>query len=468
MNILQAMEDPELFAPWFKDKGTYTAWRAFLAGIFGLPMTDEQAAIFRKHTGRQELPTEPCEEAWLIIGRRGGKSFIMALVAVYLATFRDYQQYLAPGEVGTVMVIAADRRQARTIIRYAKAMLTQIPLLADMVVAERAEGVDLLNGTAIEVGTASFRTTRGYTYVACLCDEIAFWPSEDSAEPDFEILDAIRPGMSTIPNSMLICASSPHARKGALWEAFRRYWGVDGPVLVWKAATREMNPTVRQSVVDRAIERDAAKAEAEYGGEFRRDIEAFVSREVVEACVVSGVTVRKFDSRNKYFAFVDPSGGSNDSFTMAIAHRENGNVILDRVDEKKPPFSPEATIDEFSSIARSYGIREVMGDRYGGEFPRERFRKCGLSYRVCEKPRSDLYRDLLPLLNSEKIQLLDLPHVTNQIINLERRVYRGGKESIDHAPGSHDDLANAVAGVAVSIEFTKRAPVAASGATRRN
>ncbi|WP_414899352.1 hypothetical protein [Rhizobium cremeum] len=468
MNILEACEDPELFGPWFKDPETYQAWFAFLAALFGLPMTEEQAEIYRRHTGREELPGEPSEEAWLIIGRRGGKSFVMALVAVFLACFRDYRPFLAPGEMGTVMVIAADRRQARTIIRYAKALLTGVPMLSDMVTAERAEGVDLDNSVAIEVGTASFRTTRGYTYVAVLCDELAFWPSEDSAEPDFEILDAIRPGMATIPNAMLLCASSPHARRGALWEAYRQYWGQNGPILVWKAATREMNPTVRQSVIDRATERDAAKASAEYGAEFRRDIEAFVSREVVEACVTRGLESLPWQHRQKYFAFVDPSGGSNDSFTLAIAHREDTSVVLDVLMDKKPPFSPEQTIAEFCVVLKAYGLREVTGDRYGGEFPREHFRNRGIAYKIAEKPRSDLYRDLLPLMNSGQIRLLDNKHLQNQLIGLERRVYRGGKETIDHAPGGHDDLANAVAGVANCIAFVKQAPVAASGATRRN
>src|SRR5688572_21149182 len=88
--------------------------------------------------------------------------------------------------------------------------------------------------------------------------------------------------MSTIPGAMLLCASSPYARKGALWDAFRWWHGKDDPeALVWKAATRVMNPTVPQSVIDRAIERDPASAAAEYLAEFRSDIESFVSREVV-------------------------------------------------------------------------------------------------------------------------------------------------------------------------------------------
>jgi hypothetical protein len=34
---LQAVDDPNLFAPWFRDPATWTAWRAFLAALVGLP-----------------------------------------------------------------------------------------------------------------------------------------------------------------------------------------------------------------------------------------------------------------------------------------------------------------------------------------------------------------------------------------------------------------------------------------------
>ena len=149
----------------------------------------------------------------------------MALIAVYLACFRQYRRHLQPGERATILVIAADRRQARTIMRYVDGLLSNIPILRTMVRTEAADAFDLSNAVTIEVGTASHRSTRGYTFAAVLCDEIAFWRTDDSAEPDRAILDAIRPGLATIPGAMLICASSPYARRGALWDAYRRHWG---------------------------------------------------------------------------------------------------------------------------------------------------------------------------------------------------------------------------------------------------
>jgi hypothetical protein len=414
-------------------------------------MTDEQLAIYQRSTGRVTAPTKPANEAWLVCGRRAGKSFILALIAVYLACFRDYKRSLAPGERGTVMVIARDRAQARTIVRYVRALLTNVPMLAKIVEREVADGFDLQNQITIEVGSANYKSVRGYTLVAALCDEIAFWPTENTTDPDAEILAALRPAMATIPGAVLLCASSPYARRGELFNSWRRYYGKDhSSVLVWKADTRTMNPTVPQRVIDEAMERDPQSAAAEYGAEFRTDIESFISREAIEACVSFEVRERAPMSPARYFGFVDPSGGSADSMTLAIGHKEGDLVFVDAIRERKPPFSPEDVVAEFSALLKSYHVARITGDRYAGEWPREQFRKAAISYEPAQKAKSDLYRDLLPLINSRRIDLLDHPHLIAQLCALERRTARGGRDSIDHTPGAHDDVANAVAGLAAA------------------
>jgi hypothetical protein len=448
ISILDAVNDPALFGPWFKRADTWRAWFTFLAALFALPMTRDQLALYRECTGRKHTPKQPASEGWLVCGRRAGKSFILALCAVFLACFFDYRQHLAAGERGTVLVIATDRRQARVIFRYVRALLINVPMLARMVQRETADTFDLSNRVSIEISTASFRSTRGYTIVAALCDELAFWNTDDSAQPDFEVLNAIRPGMSTIPGAMLLCASSPYARKGALWSAYRKHFGREhDPILVWQAPTRTMNATVPQSVVDEAMERDPASAQAEYLAQFRTDVEAFVAREAVEACTSLGVRERPRVGGITYRAFVDPSGGSADSMTLAVGHRENNLAVLDALRERRPPFSPDDVVAEFATLLRSYGIHRVTGDRYGGEWCREPFRKSGITYEVGSKPKSDLYRDMLPLINSKRVDLLEHDRLVMQLVGLERRTARSGRDSIDHGPGGHDDLSNVVAGV---------------------
>lgn len=445
------MDRPEWWSLWFA-RGDWSAWRSFLAATFALPMDDAALAIYRDCTGRNDPPTTPAKEAWAICGRRGGKTRIMATVAAWLAAFVDWRPHLSPGEVATIMLIAANRQQARTAMRYLRSLFLDHPTLAQLVERENPETLELSCRVTIEVTTASFRTTRGYTIAAALADELAFWIDGDtSSNPADEIIDALRPGMATLPTSLLMVATSPYARRGPVWQAWRQHFGKNGDdVLVWKAPTRTMNAAVPQSVIDRALEADPAAASAEYLAEFRADIENYIAREVIETVTVPGRHELPPNFTCSYVAFVDPSGGSSDSMTLAIAHRDqDGRAILDAIREAKPPFSPETTVEEFTTLLKAYRVAAVEGDRYGGEFCREPFRSRGIEYELAPKPKSDLYRDLVPLLNSGKVELLDHPRLSGQLIGLERRTARSGKDSIDHAPGAHDDVANAVAGALV-------------------
>lgn len=247
---------------------------------------------------------------------------------------------------------------------------------------------------------------------------------------------------------MLLLASSPYARRGVLWKTFRKHYGQEAATtLVWKASTRTMNPSFDEQEEREAYEEDPEKASAEYGAEFRSDIASFVTPEAITACTIDGRYELPFIRTNSYRAFCDPSGGSQDSFTLAIAHTEGDLEILDCVREIKAPFSPDAATKEMADTIKSYGLRSVTGDRYGGEWPRERFRAHGVNYRLSEKDRSGLYLEMLPKLNAGKIELLDLKQIERQFCGLERRTARSGKDSVDHAPGGHDDVANAIAGV---------------------
>ena len=106
------------------------------------------------------------------------------------------------------------------------------------------------------------------------------------------------------------------------------------------------------------------------------------------------------DLRLRYAGFVDPSGGSQDSFTLAVAHRDLSRPKLSsmRCARCGRRFRRGTVVAEFAATLRSYRVTKVSGDRYAGEWPREQFRKFGITYEVAAKPKSDLFRDLLPML----------------------------------------------------------------------
>lgn len=451
----EACRDPHLFGSWFEGP-TWATWRVIDKALFGEPLTDDELATFHTLTGRDEAPSLPADEAWFICGRRSGKDVKAASLAVFLATFGaelyGYRSRLAAGERGVVQCLAVDRDQAKVVLGYVRAFL-DMPIFKRMVVSDTADGIELTNGLAIEITTNDRRRVRGRTVVAAIFDEVAFWQGDGSANADLDIYRAVKPAMVTIPGAMLIGISSPYARRGLLWKRYRAHHGKAGRVLVVQAPTWVMNPTIQRDgeFLTTAFNEDPSSASAEYGAEFRTDVEACLTLEAVEAVTPQGVFERGKIADVRYYAFVDPSGGSADSMTMAIGHKDGGRAVLDVVREVRPPFSPDAVVTSFVADLKRYGITYVQGDKYAGEFAREPFRKAGIEYRADAPPRSDIYRDFIPRLNSGLVDLLDSPRLVTQLVGLERKTTRGGRDSIDHAPGGHDDVANAVAGVLVQI-----------------
>jgi hypothetical protein len=453
--LRRALSDPNLLGNGLSGD-SWLPWRTVLIAAMGEPLEEQEREIFKQLTGREREPLQRVDELAAVIGRRGGKSRSMATLATYIAALCDHSDALVPGERGVLLCVALDQRVAKIILDYAQASFEGSPILKQLIANRTQDALELTNGITLEVRPASFRKLRGPTYVAVIADELAFWYVDAAyANPDVEILNAVEPGLATT-GGPLILASSPHARRGALWDVFRRHYGPNGDplILVAHGASRSLNPSLPQRVVDRALEKDHARATAEYLAEFRTDVEGFVNLDVVEGCVgdyremlpAGGIIYR---------AFVDPSGGSEDAMTLAIAHktiRPNVRVIVDAVREVRPPFSPSAVVDDFAVLLKSYRVRKVVGDHYGGEFVKEPFRRHGISYEVCKQPKSDLFRDMLPLLNSGHITLPRHDRLVAEIVGLERRVSRGGKDSIGHAPHGHDDIANAVAGATATAK----------------
>ncbi len=443
ISVRDMMTDPQLYGRHFGGS-SWDAWRALLAGFYGLTLAPEELETWQQLTQRQDAPQDAHEELWLVVGRRGGKSQCAALLAVYEAVFTDYSVRLSPGEVATVAVVAADKKQARSVFRYIRGLLHDNPMLKALIVSEDKESITLNNRVVIEVTAASFRSSRGYSFGCVIADEVAFWRSENSANPDFEILNAMRPGLATL-GGKLICLSSPYSKTGALYDAYRRYFGNAGDILVAQAPTLTMNPSLPSKVVERAMERDPAAAAAEYLAEFRSDIDSVVSREELDAVTRSSPLTLPPVARTRYSAFVDPTGGGRDEYTLAIGHSHKGLLVVDLVAGRKGV--PADITAEYSKLLKEYGIRKVHADRYAGSWPSDEYAKHGITVVPSEQPRTGLYLDTLAAIRSGQVELVPDEKMILQFQQLERRTAAGGKENIDHRPGAHDDRANAVAGL---------------------
>jgi hypothetical protein len=429
---------------------SWLPWRVLLIAAMGEPLTDAERVVFTKLTGREREPLVRCSDLTAVVGRRGGKTTAMAGLATYVGSCCDHTDALSRGEQGIVLCVAQDTRIAKRILDFCEANLQDSAILGQLIKSRTADALELTNNIVIEARPASFRKLRGPTYTCIIADELAYWFTEANyANPDVEVLAAAKPGLLTT-HGPIFMASSPYAKKGVLWDSFKRHYGPDGPprVLVAKGATRDFNDTIPEEEIERELARDRARNTAEFLAEFRGDLENYVALEVVEQCIGSYFELPSAASM-RYFAFVDPSSGAVDSFSLAISHREGDRIFIDLAYEKVPPFSPEAAIAELCDVLKRYRIHRVFGDRFGGQFPAEQFVKRGISYEAASKSKTDIYVDFLPMLNSGTVVLPRNDRLVHQLTSLERTVTRGsGRDVIDHPRDMHDDLANVVAGAA--------------------
>jgi hypothetical protein len=452
-DIITDLDDPELWGPWFKGS-SWDTWRVVLRAAFGQPLTEKEREVFRELAGDRAPPRKRVEELWVIAGRRAGNDSIASFLASQIAVSSEYEHILRPGEKATVLCLASTKDQAGIVLSYCRAYFERAKPLAGMVVRETADGFELDNGTEIIVAPNSYKSVRGRTYCCAIFDETSFWRDETSVNPDTEVYNAVLPGLSTLPGSMLIGISTPYRKSGLLYEKWQQHFGKnDDDVLVIRAASRQLNPTLDQGRIAAALLKDKEAQAAEWLAEWRADLADYVDRQVVEDLVVKDRRELLPEPGVHYAAVCDPSGGSSDSFTLAIGYRdEHHRGVLAAVREAVPPFSPAVVINEYASLLRSYGISRVHGDRYAGLFPRELFQQRGITYEPLEQSKSDIYVQALPLLNSRQVQLLDHQRMVNQIAGLERRVMRGtGRDVVDHPSGGKDDLANCALAVLLEV-----------------
>jgi hypothetical protein len=273
---------------------TWRNWRILLIASMGEALDADERKIFRQLTGgRAQEPLVRAEELCFVVGRRGGKTEAVSTLAAWLAGYCDYSDVLVAGEIGLLTVIAGDQEQAGIVLDRVEAKIRRSPVMKSLIGPRSrvAKMLRLNNGIVVQVRASSFKRVRGATNVAAIGDESCFWATdENSSNPDTAICAAIRPSLATTGGPLCLI-SSPHAKRGEVYGLWKRHYGPDGDprIIVAQAASRTMNPSLPQSVVDRALERDRAAASAEYLAEFRSDIGSLVDRDIVVACVMSGV-----------------------------------------------------------------------------------------------------------------------------------------------------------------------------------
>jgi hypothetical protein len=435
--------DPNLLGGPFTPP-TYTAHRAFVAGLSGRPMTAEERRLWDEMAGGRAPPTTAIRLLVIIKSRRIAMTQLIGGGIAPALACSDWPHL--PGEEPTFLYLASDRAQSGIAFRRAVGAFEASPLLAREVVNVTANRIELRNGNVLEIGTADSASVRGRTLMGAAIDEACYIPSLA------ELMAALRPALATTPGSMLIVFSTPRGADGPMYEMYKRHFGVDDPdVLAIKAHVRAFNPTISEAFLERQRELDPFRAPAEWDCVFISGLTSMFDAPLVDGCTRSEprelppLTVSRDGGPMAYFAGLDVSGGRGDAVACAIARRDGKTVIVDACRRWPAPHDPAAVAVQVADFLRPYGLHGAVADHYGAGLTASIYRDAGIALTSAAVNRSEAYLHLLPLLTTGRVELPPEPRLRVELLGLERRTARSGKDSVDHRPGSHDDLANAVA-----------------------
>ncbi len=221
---------------------------------------------------------------------------------------------------------------------------------------------------------------------------------------------ALRAATATIPEAIIVGISSPYSRKGELWRMYEKHLGRDDTdrVLVVNAPTRTLNPTVDQAFIDQAYEDDPIAAAAEFGGEWRRDVDGVSAARRVTSGPGAPIATRSHSTRASAIPRLR-SGRWHGRRFVHPRHRTRGaqgRAVLDLFREIRPPFSPEGAVTECVTALRNYRL-ERQGRPLRRCLVAEAFRKRGVQYDPSERTKSELYLEALPLFTTGRVEIFD-------------------------------------------------------------
>jgi hypothetical protein len=256
--------------------------------------------------------------------------------------------------------------------------------------------------------------------------------------------------MLSFPNPKLIKISTPYMKSGVVYDDFKRYYGrEDAEVLVWKASSLLMNPSLRAERLAQEQRLDPSRYHREYEAEFQEDLDTFFPMAIVEQCVTPHRHELPYQDGVSYLATCDSTGGSTsekaDTFTFTIVHPDGTDhtqrVVQDVLKGWKGA-DLAGIVKEIAVLLRRDHQDVVRGDKYARHWVRQAFAREGILYLDAAMDTSTAYLEAEPLFTQGWLDLLDHPHLLRELTLLERRPRPQGRVLVTHPRGGHDDYAN--------------------------
>jgi len=423
------------------------AQEVILRSLYGLPLNPEQLEIYRELTGNDAEFEAGIEksEAVLVLGARGGKSFLSSICALYESTAREkrWRAYLNPGEIAYVVVVATRLQQAQQIIGANCARMLENSRIADMVADSLSTEISLKHGINIISMPCNSTAGRGLAICCLIFDEIG-WYKIEGVRADEEIFNALRPRMSQFRGAKMFAISTPAAKQGLLHTFFEEGMQVPSRLTV-QAPSLFMNPMIDPVFLESEKRRNPDNYDREFLARFAETVDAFFPADKLGLCFTLSGDVPP-DSRYRYYCATDQSGlAGRDRFAMSIAHTAGKNTIVD-VSRTWSIKDGDAIIAEIRGITKPYGITGVTIDRYAGGWVKNAFERQGFEVEV---------RDLLPpiyvnmksLVIAGCVSLPDTKGLREGLLRTQAFYGKSNKLSIGHERSveGHGDEADSAA-----------------------
>jgi hypothetical protein len=491
-----AIASPKLLKPRFDTLSK--PQQSALKIMYGLPLDEEGLvhwSIFQGGAEYDELgyvknvtmiPYTPREYSRVVgvFGRRSGKTDqIFSTASAYEITLGGHKRFVREGQQFKMLFLAQTVGDAQQNMNFIRLALQESPELSKLL-AEKdvASEIRLKNGLVVEPAPANKSIGRGHAIPVALLDENAFWYTDkDAANPDFEVLRAIRHAQSQFPDSKVFLPSTPWAEQGILWEAYQagtlgRKLRCDAckaksaficehyveereqfeDTLVMHASTAAMESLDAVLKSKELARRRLQKIRREDPEAFPREslalfiktIAGWLNTEKIAKAIDHGVHARTRQPRVNYIAAMDPAF-RNDSFAFTIVHHDPKlGIVQDWVEYWEPepgiPLKPGDVLDQIKQRLQMFGLEMVYSDQYQLESLQQLALDRGFSisgYDFTGKSKAVITGGFRMLLNQERVRLLDHEVQRDQLEKLQKRVMQSGTVQIAAPPGKHDDLA---------------------------
>jgi len=444
----------ELATEWlgvsFEDR---PAQEVILRCLYGLPLSMEQVELYRKLTTNEDVfePDIEKTEADLDIGARGGKSFMVSIIALFESIVKGdhWRQYLRKDETGYAIITATRQKQCEDIIQASCTNLLKNSPLDYYIEDDLTAELKLTNGLTIASMPCNSTAARGLPIFLLIFDEIA-WYRVEGVRADYKIFNALNPRRAQFPGAKCLKITTPAGKQGLFWEEFDEGFKVPGRLTI-KGNTRLVNPLIPQEFIDKEYKRDPDNARREFGANFAETVEGFFASclDKLKECFQELNEDVPPQRDYSYFGAIDQSGLSGrDRFAFAIAHQElrgkfTGKIVEDVLrtwDTKDSGL----ILEEIKQLCVVYKIHSVSIDRYASGWVTAALEKKGLEVTIREK-LPVIYTNFKTLVISSRLVLPDYPNLRKGLQQTQAFYSKSNSLSIGHERTSagHGDSADA-------------------------